>query len=214
VRFRELVGSLLVSAAVTAAVCVVSVLIAAQSSKIDVQPGRCAWLFLVSLSGSWIVLIAGKFWEGKEGEALLRRFLLMTLGLGLGLAACATADAFHASLPADEALARHTPLPSGLRLADNFYVDGQPLVMAYMAAFAALFALVRWWRQSDPMRSTRLNLGWLVVSVIAAHIVASILQFPEPWLMMVAGCMSVAVQLSSPWVPSHARLRPQRKKVI
>jgi hypothetical protein len=44
--------------------------------------------------------------------------------------------------------------------------------------------------------------------------VASILQFPEPWLMMVAGCMSVSVQLASPWVPTHARLRPQRKKVI
>jgi hypothetical protein len=213
-RFRELIGSLLVSAAVTAAVCVVSVLIAAHGNHLEVQPGQCAWLFLVSLTGSWTVLIAGKFWEGREGEPMLRRFLLMTLGLGLGLAACAAADAFHAKLPADEALLRHTPLPSGLKFADDFYREGQPLVMAHMAAFAALLALVRWWRQSDPLRSARLSLASLVVSVIAAHIVASVLQFPEPWLMMVAGCMSVAVQLASPWVPTHARLRPQRKKVI
>ena len=32
--------------------------------------------------------------------------------------------------------------------------------------------------------------------------------------MMVAACMSVSVQLSSPWVPTYARLRPQRKKVV
>jgi heme A synthase len=145
---------------------------------------------------------------------MLRRFLLMTLGLGLGLAAGAAADAFHAGLPTDAEFARHTPLPSGLRLAGDFYHDGQPLVMAYMASFAALLALVRWWRQTDPLRSARLSLVSLIVTVIAAGIVGSILQFPEPWLMMVAGCMSVAVQLASPWVPTYARLRPQRKKVI
>ena len=32
--------------------------------------------------------------------------------------------------------------------------------------------------------------------------------------MMVAACMSVAVQLASPWVPMYARLRPQRKKMV
>ena len=214
VRARELVGSLLVAAAATAAMCVVTMLIAAHSNNSPVQPGQCAWLFLVSLAGSWVVLVAGKFWEGSEGEPMLRRFLLMTIGLGLGLAACAAADAFHAVLPADADLSRHTPFPSGLKLAGDFYHDGQPLVMAHMAAFAALLALVRWWRQSDPLRSARLSLVSLIVTVVAAHIVASVLQFPEPWLMMVAGCMSVAVQLASPWVPTYARLRPQRKKVI
>ncbi len=213
-RAREVVGSLLISAAVTAVVCGVAVLIAAHSNEFTVQPGQCAWLFLVSLIGSWGVLVAGKFWEGSEGEPMLRRFLLMTIGLGLGLAACAAADAFHVGLPNDATLTRHTPLPSGLRLAADFYNGGQPLVMAHMAAFAALLALVRWWRQSDPLRPARLSLVSLIITVIAAHIVASVLQFPEPWLMMVAGCMSVSVQLASPWVPTYARLRPQRKKVI
>ena len=141
VRARELVGSLLVAAAATAAMCVVTMLIAAHSNNSPVQPGQCAWLFLVSLAGSWVVLVAGKFWEGSEGEPMLRRFLLMTIGLGLGLAACAAADAFHAVLPADADLSRHTPFPSGLKLAGDFYHDGQPLVMAHMAAFAALW---RW----------------------------------------------------------------------
>ena len=88
------------------------------------------------------------------------------------------------------------------------------MAMAYMAAFATLLGLLRWWLDADPMRASRLSLWSLLVTVVIAHIVAWAWQFPEPWLMMVAACMSVAVQLSSPWVPIYARLRPQRKKVI
>ena len=139
VRARELIGSLLVAAAATG-MCVVTMLIAAHSNNYSIQPGQCAWLFLVSLAGSWVVLVAGKFWEGSEGEPMLRRFLLMTIGLGLGLAACAAADAFHVVLPSDADLSRHSQFqfqfPTAPKLADDLYHDGQPLVMAYMAAFA------------------------------------------------------------------------------
>ena len=88
------------------------------------------------------------------------------------------------------------------------------MAMAYMAVFATLLAVLRWWLDADPMRSTRLSLWSLLVTVVFAHVIATVWQFPEPWLMMVAACMSVTVQLSSPWVPIYARLRPQRKKVI
>jgi hypothetical protein len=87
------------------------------------------------------------------------------------------------------------------------------MVMAYVAAFATLLALLRWWLNADPMRGTRLSLWSLLITVFFAHMIATAWQFPEPWLSMVAACMSVAVQISSPWVPLHARLRPQRKKV-
>ena len=50
--------------------------------------------------------------------------------------------------------------------------------------------------------------------MVVAYIIASACRFPQPWLPMVAACMSVSVQLSSPWVPIFARLRPQRKKVV
>ena len=209
-RLRELIGSLLIAAAVTGAMCVVMVLIAAHSNSSFVRPEQCAWLFLVSLAGAWVVLVAGKFWEGSDGEPLLRRFILMTFGLGLGMAAFAAAEAFHVRLPVETSLSMRT----GLQLPPSFYSDGRPLAMAYMAVFATLLALVRWWRQCDPLRTARLSLATIIVSVIGAHIVALGWQFPEPWLMMAAGCISVSVQLASPWVPAYARLRPQRKKVI
>ena len=88
------------------------------------------------------------------------------------------------------------------------------MAMAYMAAFATLLAVLRWWLYADPMRSTRLSLASVLVTVVIAHIIAAAWQFPEPWLMMVAACMSVTVQLSSPWVPIYARLHSQRKKVV
>ncbi len=210
VRLRELIGSLLISAAVAAAMCAVMELIVAHAYRAAVQPEQCAWLFLTSLAGAWIVLVTGKCWEGSDGEPLLRRFILMSLGLALGLAAGAVADVFLVRLLPDAAFT----ISTNLDMPPSFYHDGQPLPMAFMAVFAALFALVRWWRQADPMRGARLSLGPLIVTVIGAHIVATILQFPEPWLMMIAGCMSVSVQLASPWVPTHARLKPQRKKVI
>jgi uncharacterized membrane protein len=210
VWLRELIGSLLISSAVVAATCVVMVLIMAHNNnKSTVQPAQCAWLFLTSLAGTWTVLVAGKFWEAREGEPMLRRFILMTLGLGLGLVAASVAEMFIVRLTvSDDLMKLHFDLPA------NFYDHGRPLRMAYMAAFATLLALVRWWRQSDPLRATRLSLVSIVVSVIAGHIVALAWQFPEPWLMMTAGCMSVAVQLASPWVPTYARLKPQRKRVI
>ena len=212
VRVRELIGSMLISTGVAAAACVVAMLITVYNKHSSAQPEQCAWLFLVGLAGAWIVLVTGKFWEGREEEHLLRRFNLMVLGLGLGFAAYGLADHFRVRLQPDEGLMVRTGLH--LQLPPDFYRDGQPQPMAYMAAFATLMALVRWWRQSDPLRQARLSLISLIVTVIAAHIVAIAWQFPEPWLMMVAGCMSVSVQLASPWVPAHARLKPQRKKVI
>ncbi len=233
-RFRELIGSMLIATAVAAVACVVSVLIMVYNDKAPVETEQCAWLFVVGLAGAWIVLVAGKLWEGREGEQLLRRFVLMVAGLGLGLAAFGVADAFHVRLQ-PEAAPTFTigPPPAyghaaagasspvfrptlriGPPLSADFYRDGHPQLMAYMAVFATLLILVRWWRQADPLRPSRLSVIWVAVPVVAAYLASAFWQFPQPWLMMVAGCMSVAVQLASPWVPTYARLRPQRKKVV
>jgi hypothetical protein len=201
VRAAELIGSLLVSAAVTAAMCVVMRLIEGyRGTLLEIE--QCAWLYLVSLAGTWLVLIAAKFWEGSPGERMLRHFILMILGFGQGLAAFGLAELFMLRLPS-----KHNTDTA-------FYHDGRPTAMAYMAAFATLLAVLRWWVNADPLRNVRLGLWSVAAAVAFAYFVELLWQFPEPWLMMVAACMSVSVQLSSPWVPTHARLRPQRKRVV
>ena len=138
----------------------------------------------------------------------------MILGFGLGLAACGVAEVFMVAMPGDQALTNPVNKAASHLVPLTFYLNGRPTAMAYMAVFATLLAVLRWWVDADPLRSTRLSLWSLLVTVVFAHLVAAVWNFPEPWLTMVAACMSVTVQLSSPWVPGHARLRPQRKKVI
>jgi hypothetical protein len=261
-RASELIGSLLVAAAVTAAMCVVMLLVEAHRGM-TLQIEQCAWLYLVSLAGAWLVLAAAKVWEGSRGERMLRHFMLMIAGLGLGLTAFGVAEALLVRLPGDddprpnpsagqkvrafdggnELLVFEPPgyLKQRVRASEGgnegadavnavtprfpnpftthwvpaaFYQDARLPAMAYMAAFATLMAVLRWWLDADPMRSTRLSLWSVLVTVFFAHIIATAWQFPQPWLVMVAASMSVAVQLSSPWVPPYARLRPQRKKVV
>ena len=67
-----------------------------------------------------------------------------------------------------------------------------------MAYFGALYAVIRWWRQADPLRSTRLSIwttGWCV---LAAWLVDMMWQFPQPWGVMVIAIISTSVQLASP----------------
>ena len=210
-RFTELVGSLLVGAAVVLAMCVVMILISSRR-VFPPQPEQYAWLSLVSIAATWAVLVPSKFWEGSAGEPMLRRFILMIVGMGLGIVACVVAETLMVRLPQDHEI----PTATAYQLPANFYsaADRRPLPMAYMAALGTLFVLLRWWRQTDPLRPTRLSLWSMFVSCFMAAVAAGIWSFPQPWLMMVAGTTSVAVQLASPWVPPRERLRPQRKTVL
>lgn len=196
-RLAELLGSLLLSVTVTAALCVILFLVKSYSGAVP-TPAQAAWLLLVSVVGSWAVLIPAKRWEGTRGEPLLRRFLMMVVGLGVGAFAFSLASFLEVGLPPDPEF----PAPNHYHLPPNFYgADGTPMGMAYLAAFATLFGVLRWWRQADPLRSARLSIWSVIVTVVVAAVVAGVWHFPQPWLLMVAGVLSVAVQLSSPWVP-------------
>ncbi len=170
------------------------------------SPEQVAWLALVSLAGTWAVLISAKFWEGTHGEATMRRFIMMVIGMGLGVLAFEIASAVMVRLPYDPDFGPHQPHTLGLQT--PFYsTDGQPLVLAYMASFGTLFLVLRWWRMADPLRSSRLSLWSLVVCGVAAWLVGALWCFPQPWFMMAAGTTAVAVQLASPWSSSRSRRR-------
>ncbi len=204
-RLTELVGSMLAGSLVAMAMCIVMVLLMSYRGTTP-RPEQCAWLVLVSIAGTWAVLVPSKFWEGTRGEPMLRRFILMVVGLGLGAVAFGTATMLLVSLPPGAGF----PKPPNYQLPPSFYAgDGRPLAMAYLACFGTLFLVIRWWRQADPLRSSRLSLWSLLISVVLAGIVAGVWHFPQPWLVMVAGVISVSVQLASPWMSPQKRARPQ-----
>ena len=100
---------------------------------------------------------------------MLRRFILMIVGFGLGLVAFGAAEVFLVQLPIDRDLTNRINEAGPQWVPPAFYQDGRPMALAYMAAFATLLAVLRWWLDANPMRSTRLSLWSLLVTVVFAH---------------------------------------------
>ena len=197
-RLADLLSSLLTGALAAAAMCVVMVLI--ESYGADAvnmpKPEQFAWLLLASLAGTWAVLIASKLWEGVRGDAMLRRFVLMVVGMGLGLAMFGAGEILMVHLPAAVGYQKLLNFKSPPSFYDSY---GRPLMMAYLACFGTLFFAMRWWRQADPLRRVRPSVWTLLVTIVVAGAVAHVWQYPQPWLPMVAGTISASVQLASPW---------------
>jgi len=188
------------------AICVVLVLLYSYFAATTVLPQQFAWLALVSIAGSWAVLIPAKFWEGTKGDPMLRRFILMVIGLALGGLAFGVSSLLLVDLPADQGQGfDFFHLSPGKPFYD---VGGHPLAAAFMAYFGTLYFLMRWWLQADPLRASRLSLWSMFVSVVVAVVVAGVWSFPaQSWLVMVTAAISASVQLSSPWVPPRERVR-------
>jgi hypothetical protein len=193
-RLTELVQSLLLSGLAATAVWIALIILQSYRA-VTPRPEQAAWILLVSIAGTWAVLVVSKMWEGIAGDASIRRFLLMVVGMGVGLLAAGLAELLLVDLPHEPGF----PHPISYPMPSSFYSDhGTPLALAYVACFGTLFLVLRWWRQADPLRGSRFSLWSLVVSAFVAAVVASAWSFPEPWLVMVAATMSAAVQLCSP----------------
>jgi len=195
-RLTELIGSMLLAAAVAAAATLVMLIV--QRSTLQTE---YVWLALSATVGAWGILIPAKFWEGRHGDAVLRRFIQLAVGLSLGLFAWSIDSLLLANLTND------MNLPSvNITVPGAHAVDGQPQMFSYLAYFGFLFLLVRWWKQADPLRSSRLSIWATVVCVFWAAILNVFWAFPQPWGMMAAGTISVAIQLASPWIDPRERM--------
>jgi serine/threonine protein kinase len=204
-RVGELAGSMLAAAAIAAVLTIAMSAIGGgewittSSNKISGP----AWLWLATTVGSWVILSAGKFWEHSAGEQVKRRFVLLVLGLAFGGAA------FLGShfLMVDMARAGgHAVEPSTFISRGMLDGSGAPLVSCYLAFFGGLFLMMGWWKQTDPLRASRLRIAPIVLSVLAAGVLTAIFDFPMPWGLLLAGGISTTVQLASPWLKPQDRL--------
>jgi hypothetical protein len=192
-RAGELAGSMLTAAFISAIVTALAVMLGQETIDNGVHPASgAAWLWLATTLGSWLVLAAGKFWEPRQGENVKRRFVQLVMGLALG----------------------------GLLFASQQYLLSNVApdwrATAYPAYFAAVFATIGWWKQTDPLRVSRLR----VIAVVAAGIVAGLWLLPGvglelmeepfqagrfPWPFVVPAMISLVVQLSAPWMSPQER---------
>jgi hypothetical protein len=204
-RAGELSGSMLASAVISAILCLVMLIVMGE----NLQSGGIgtwnfyAWLTLTTTAGSWLALTAGKFWEPRTGEQWKRRFVQLVLGLGLATFAFGTSQVLmigtssghtFEAMDIDESLA-----------SPSMYNGRVPGLTAFLAYFAALFATIGWWKQTDPLRGSRLQVGPLAVTLLAAFLISLAWPFPQPWGVMLAGAISISVQLSASWFTPQDR---------
>jgi serine/threonine protein kinase len=178
----------------------------------DVAPTDLApfgWMAMVVLISALSILAMGKLWERDEGEALPRRLVMAGIGAGVGVAAYSVAE--FLILPIDVGMDRDVKV---MTLPQALYVDDHtPRASALMAHFALLFIAVRWWKPVDPLRRTRLSLWSVSVTVVTAWAVHQVLPIPQPYGMLIAGGIAIAVQMSAPWVDPKAAKRSQSQPV-
>jgi hypothetical protein len=205
-RAGELSGSMLASALVSAVLCLLIMIVNGE----NLQSGGVqtwtfyAWLTLVSTAGSWLALIAGKFWEPRSGEQMKRRFMQVVMGLGVGLFAYASSQVLMIGGTYGHPF-RAVDIGESLATPAMYDANGMPGLTAFLAYFAAIFVTVGWWKQTDPLRSSRLQVGPLVVTLLAAFLWSFAWPFPQPWGVMLAGAMSISVQLAASWLTPQDR---------
>lgn len=199
-HLTELTGSMLSAAFISAVLTLVILLL--QDSTLDGSNtgwAIYAWLVSVSTIGSWILLTLAKFWEADAGEHFGRRFVMLAAGLAIGAAACGLGHGLLLDVPDQDHWTMHA-FGHAAWLPAMHGSDGSPLFPAYLIYFAGLFAVLRWWRQMDPLRKGRLSLWTTAVCLLWAWVMHSLCSFPQPWGFILAATMSVAVQLAAPWV--------------
>jgi hypothetical protein len=204
-RVGELAGSMLASAAIAAVLTVVMSAIgggewADNSANAIAGP---AWLWLATTLGSWTLLTAGKFWEQSTGEQVKRRFALLVVGLAFGAGVFVLNRFLMVDLVGDGSMQINSDNPISRNMVDS---GGTPYLSCFVAFFGGLFVLMGWWKQTDPLRSSRLRIAPIVLSVLAAWVFSMIFRFPLPWGLLMAGAISTTVQLASPWLKPQDRL--------
>ena len=151
-RLAELVGSLLGSALAAAAMCVVMLLVESYRGhgREPARPEQFAWLLLVSMAGTWAVLSPAKFWEGVRGDPMLRRFLLMVVGMGVGAVGVRAVAVAYGRSAAGGRLPDAARLPAAaefLRRRRPAADDGPRGLFRHIVP-----RWCGWWRQADPLR--------------------------------------------------------------
>jgi serine/threonine protein kinase len=204
-KFSELLGSMLLAALFAAAASSISILLLADQPASE-RMATYLWLAAVGTLGSWAILIPAKFAEGKLEDQAPMRLTLFSLGALVGLSAWFVGDMLLLKSPrwgepvdVGQGLITHEML--GLSTG----ASNVPNFTCYVAYFAFLFLIVRWWRQAEFTRKTRMSLWSVLICVLMAWVLHIFWWFPQPTGMMAAGVIAMSTQLASPWMPPSRR---------
>lgn len=198
-KAAELTGGWLSSALIVGALGVLSMTVVEHGLNGIQDWSAYTWVVLMSVGGGWGLLAVGQRWQATSATDW-RRGTQLLIGMAMGGAAFAASGFFHTNLEN-----QFVSLPRlGLAL-DAWYESGRPLLPAYLAYFGGLMVVVRWWKMVDPLRRHRFSLFASALCGLAAWVTSMVFYFPQPWGIMIAVTMAIAVQLSAPWVSWEER---------
>ena len=206
-KFTELTGSMLLSALVCVVLSVVAFLVLQPSYDNNLVSAQFMWLAMLATAGAWMILVPSKLWEGTRGDATLRRFVLLMMGLALGGFGFLVQSVLMVNLPyhaGATSMIADGELAAGIRNT-LFESNGDPAATAYLAYFGLLFPVLRWWMLAEPRRRVRFSVWALAPSILWAVVLAQMLEFPDAWGPAVAVLIAASVQLSSPWNDPRGR---------
>ena len=154
-----------------------------------------------TLIGSWSLLILGKLREGLPRERYIDRMLLAGVGMVVGVALFQLDEWLLIDLLADGSAAQQSLL-SMTSVPSNSH---RLLAESYIAFFATLFGLRRWWWQTDSFRPQRFRVLSVCLTALIGTGAALTWGFPILWGTVWAASLSSVVQLSAVWMPRELR---------
>ena len=148
-----------------------------------------------------MVLGIGKFFEphAHDYDPILRRFTMLVAGMLLG------AFAFKLSR---WLLVEPIPLlevNTGWfgKNALLYHGMGVPHLLTSVVYFGVMFGVLQWWKLTNPLRDSRLSVLSTIIAVMTAIIMHRFLPYPQGFL--IAAVMSMAIQVSAPWLTHDQR---------
>ncbi len=198
-RATELSGSM---AAAGLATAIVTAVLAAVTQFFPTS-GLLTHFAAGTLLGTWGLLILGKLREGLPRERYIDRLLLAGVGLLVGVVLFQLDAWLLVELPTDAWSQKQSLLAmTSLTLASN---PQHVLMESYVAFFATLFGLRRWWWHTDSFRPHRFRVLSVVLTTLVGAIAARVWGFPMLWGTVWAASLSCVTQLSAVWTPQDER---------
>jgi len=193
-RATELIGSFLIGALACVVLNLLGFALSGELLGDSLEPwARLAWLTATSVLATWATLAFGKCWESRHGGQWIGRLAMVGIGLAIGVFAFYAASSCNIDLTQMAIKDFQASQTRHLVLADI------PVFPAYLIFFGGLFGILRWRRQSDPIRRTRLSVVSVVICLIAAAVLSHVLGVPLTGNCILAVVISISVQLASPW---------------
>ncbi len=202
-RITELLGSWLAAAFICALIGVVMLVVTDQFAPNIQSVSIYTWLTLSAILCSWCVLAVGKFCEGSESDAVRRRLVMLTLGLLCGLILFYGAEMLLLNLHVG---------PDFNHKAHTMYTpEGNPKLPLFLAFYAVVLTLPRWWKTNRSTASHRVNLLAVAICVFIGWIFQLVWPYPQPYGLMSLAMISLATQLSASWMTAADREQARRE---